>query len=82
MRSQRRTQAGARTRDEVEALLVERFAREAEPPPGRAEADQPAPPGSPAGPPHDGDLKAGRTRDGLVDCGDKPDPDNDDADAA
>jgi hypothetical protein len=78
----RRAQANAKSREEVEALLMQRFAREAEPPPGRAEADQPSPPGSPAGPPPDGDLKAGRTRDGLVDCSDKPDPDNDDANAA
>src|SRR6266511_4109628 len=72
----RRTQAAASTREEVEALLVERFAREAEPPPGRAEADQPSPPGSPAGPPPDGDVKAGGTPDGFVDHGDRPDPDN------
>jgi hypothetical protein len=78
----RRTQATARTREEVEALLVQRFAREAEPPPGRAEADQPSPPGSPAGPPPDGDPRVGGTPDGSVDRGDPRDPDNDDADAA
>lgn len=78
----RRTQAAARTREEVEALLVQRFAREAEPPPGRAEADQPTPPGSPAGPPPDGYLRASGMPDGSVDRGDPPDPDNDDADAA
>jgi hypothetical protein len=78
----RRTQATARTREKVEAQLVERFARETEPPPGRAEADQPSPPGSPSGLPPDGDLEAGGTRDGLVDRGDRPDPDNDDANAA
>jgi TraM recognition site of TraD and TraG/Helicase HerA, central domain len=65
----RRTQATAKTREEVEAQLVKRFAREAEPPPGRAEADQPFP-GSPTGLPPDGDVEAGETRDGLVDRGD------------
>src|SRR5438105_5524371 len=34
-----RTRALARTRSEVEALLAERYGREDEPPPGRAEAD-------------------------------------------
>jgi TraM recognition site of TraD and TraG len=72
----RRTQATAKTREEVEAQLRERFGREVEPPPGRAEADQPSPPGSPPGLPPDGDRAASGMRDGSVDRGDRPDPDN------
>src|SRR5207302_6648924 len=71
----RRTQAAARTRKEVEAVLSERFAHDAEPPAGRAEADQPSPPGSPSGSPPDGDPWAGGTPDGPVDLGDGTDPD-------
>jgi TraM recognition site of TraD and TraG len=78
----RRTQADAKKREDVEALLTERFGREDEPPPGRAEADEPSPPGSPAGSPPDGDSRGGGVPDGPVDRGDRPDPDNDDADAA
>jgi hypothetical protein len=77
-----RTQADATKREEVEALLSERFGREDEPPPGRAEADEPSPPGSPPGCPPDGDPRVGDELDGSVDRGARPDPDNDDADAA
>jgi hypothetical protein len=78
----RRTQANAGKREEVEASLAERFGREDEPPPGRAEADQPSPPGFPAGSPPDGDSRGSGALDGLVDRSDGTDPDNDDADAA
>ena len=71
----------ARTRAEVEARLAERFGREDEPPPGRAEADGP-PPGSPSGPPPGGGPW--RSPSPLVnrDQGDSSDPDNDNRNAA
>lgn len=71
----------ARTRAEVEALLAERFGREDEPPPGRAEADGP-PPGAPSGPPPDGGPWLGPSPHGHDDLGDAIDPDNDSRDAA
>jgi hypothetical protein len=78
----RRTQANAKKREEVEVLLAERFGREDEPPPGRAEADQPSPSGSPPESPPDGGPRRGGVLHGPVDRGDEPDPDNDDANAA
>jgi len=78
----RRTQAFARTRAEVEELLVEQFGRQDEPPPGRAEADDLSPSGSPPGSPPDGGLPPGRDPHGGGDRGDSADPDDDSRDAA
>jgi hypothetical protein len=78
----RRTEACARTRSDVEALLAKQFGREDEPPPGRAEADDPSPPGSPPGSPPDGGPPRGRDPHGGGDRGDSADPDDDNRDAA
>ena len=78
----RRTQAFARTRTEVEAMLAKQFGRAEEPPAGRAEADAPSPPGSPPGPPPDGGPPRGRDPHGVGDRGDSADPDDDSRNAA
>jgi hypothetical protein len=78
----RRTRALARTRAEVESLLKQQFGREDEPPPGRAEADDPPPSGPPSGPPSDGGPWPRPSPHANSDLCDFDDPDNDNRNAA